>query len=81
MTNRELFNQYIRNCLERQIHYFEGLSDEQLAENEGGIKLDVHKELCFFKIDHTRTDIGEKADVVKWLGERSRQYKEIQADE
>lgn len=69
MTNREAFNQYIRECVERQLRYFEGLSDEQLADNEGGIKVDVHKELCFFKIDNTRISVGKKADVVKWLGE------------
>lgn len=71
MTNREVFNQHIKDCVERQLRYFEGLSDEQLVDNEGGIMLDVHKELCFFKIDTTRTSVGEKSDVLKWLGETS----------
>ncbi len=77
MTNRDEFNQYIRNLLNEQIEYFENLSDEELVdlttENpNAGISLAVGRKLCYFKATKAGLPVGTKDDVKSWLGKEER---------
>lgn len=75
MTNREKFNQYIREELDRKTIYFENLSNEELidyAVNCAEISVSIGKELNYFKATEAGLPIGTTHDVQSWLGEESR---------
>lgn len=67
MTNREAFNKYLREQVEKRIAYYEGLSDAELTEGEFLVNVNVHRELCYFKVTSTGKSIGSSDDVTKWL--------------
>lgn len=74
MTNREKFNQYIREELNRKIAYFESLSDEKLVEyvvNDAKISVSVGEELKYFKATMAGLPIGTTNDVKSWLREEN----------
>lgn len=76
MTNRNEFNQYIRNLLDEKIEYLENLSDEELVDfsvqnSDAGIFLSVGSELCYFKVTKAGIPVGTKDDLKSWLGEEA----------
>lgn len=74
LTNRERFNQYIRDEVERQIEYYEAMTSEELArslyDNPGQIiQVKIGQELGFFKVRATGSSCGDLDTMIAWLME------------
>ena len=74
MTNREAFNQHIREELNRQAEAWEQADNKTLLKWTTGVHRDAHievkvgRELCYFKMDKTHsTSVGSMQDVLEWL--------------
>lgn len=69
MTNREAFNQLIRNEMLEKVEAVEKMDTGLLvaAPREFHISVHVHDLLCVYKINSTGKSIGKAQDVVDWL--------------
>lgn len=76
MTNRERFNQYIRDEVERQLGYYEAMTNEELArslyDNPGQIvRVEIGKEIGYFKLRATRSSFKGPDMMAAWLTEEA----------
>ena len=69
MTNRDAFNNLLREELEEKLKAVQTMDTGLLvaAPKEFKISLMVHNMLCVFKINSTGKSIGSMQDVVDWL--------------
>ena len=69
MTNREAFNQLLREEAEEKLMAVEQMDTGLLvaAPQEFRISLMVHNMLCVYKMNSTGKSIGKAQDVVDWL--------------
>lgn len=74
MTNREAFNRYVREEVEKQLQYMErmtnvGLVNFTIAVPDYHIEKNIHDALCYFKATHAPMPVGPKAKMIAWLDE------------
>lgn len=74
MTNREAFNAYLRNEIEKQLNYMEnmnnqGLVDYTIAVSGYQIHRNIHDALCYFKAMTAPMPVGPKDKMIRWLDE------------
>lgn len=67
MTNREAFNQMIRQEIEEKIAFYEKMDTGLLVAGEYWIKENLHDDLCVYKINSTGKSVGSMQNVVDWL--------------
>ena len=78
MTNREKFNEFLRQEMEEKLAAVVSMDNGLLvaAPKEFKISLMVHNMLCLFKINSTGESIGTAQDVVDWLNKERTEEEE-----
>lgn len=70
MTNRDKFNKEVRSEIERQLEYWESLTNEEFYDlGESLIRLDVRGMLNLFWGDETGKFLGSRKEMIHWLSE------------
>lgn len=72
MTNREAYNQFIREKVEEQLAYMENMSNEELVDytvKYPGYHIEVKlgDMLCLFKCNSGKIPVGGPGTVTTWL--------------
>lgn len=73
MTNREAFNAYIREEIEKQLHYTESMGDDELVNYTCKfptyrINVVIGSELSVFKLNKTHSiSVGSPEQMKEWL--------------
>ena len=72
MTNREAYNQFIREKVEEQLAYMENMSNEELVDyivKYPGyhIEVELGDMLCLFKCNSGKIPVGGPGTVTTWL--------------
>lgn len=74
MTNREAFNLFVREEVERQLRYMEGMNNQGLVDYTIAvpgyhIEKNIGDALRYFKATHAPMPVGPKDKVIAWLDE------------
>lgn len=72
MTNREAYNQFIREKVEEQLAYMENMSNEELVDYTVKypgyhIEVNLRDMLCLFKCNSGKMPVGSSETVASWL--------------
>lgn len=72
MTNREAYNQFIREKVEEQLAYMENMSNEELVDYTVKypgylIEVKLGDMLCLFKCNSGKIPVGGPGTVTTWL--------------
>lgn len=78
MTNRERFNEFLRQEMEEKLAAVASMDAGALvaAPKEFRISLMVHNMLCLYKVNSTGKSIGNAQDVVDWLNQERTEEEE-----
>lgn len=81
MTNREAYNSFIRELVEKQLAFMEGMSNEEFVDYtvkypNYHIEVKLGNMLCLFKCNSGKMPVGGPGTVTTWLNsERTEEEK------
>ena len=78
-TNRDKFNQYVRDRLDEQCRAWERMSNREFADyihdvKDSHVEVELGMELMMFRYKELNSMPGcDRDTLVKWLGEKARE--------